>query len=248
MTLSYEPETRLDASAHELLDSLNSLIVREARQVATRRPSNHAAVSSSDILVSLKNRQERARWQERGAFSLQVTLTAVAISATAVSFATSLSLGGNTSGSDVVSSSKSLLTTVSLATLLIVAAATLFAIFRESKERQSKEDRSRSGTAHQSPSSRRGRELALLKGWSNLEELVKRELYSSPDEAPVCDLSGDIVRFSRLYDLDPEEIRYILRARNAVAHDPRSASAAEVRESLARLRLLIEKLSLLRSA
>jgi hypothetical protein len=41
MTLSYEPETRFDSSAQELLDSLNSLILREARQVATRRPSDY---------------------------------------------------------------------------------------------------------------------------------------------------------------------------------------------------------------
>lgn len=248
MTLSYEPETRFDASAQELLDSLNFLIIREARKVATRRPSDHTLVSSSDILVSLKKRQERARWRERGTFSLQVTLTAVAISATAVSFATSLSLGGNSSGSDVVSSSKSLLVTVLLATLLIVASATLFAIFRESKECQFENWRSRSSKAHQAPSSRCGRELALLSRWSGFEELMKRELYANPSDAPIQDLSGDIVRFSRLYDLDPEEIRSILRARNAVAHDPRSTSAAEVRESLLRLRSLTEKLSLLRSA
>lgn len=249
MTLSYEPETRLDASAHELLDSLNSLIVREARQVATRRPNDPTVVSSSDILASSKERRKSIRTLDLGAFSLQVTLAAFVISAMAVSFAAILSLGENSSRNDVAITSKSLLTMVLLATLIIVSAVTLLTILRQPKEqRQSDRTRSHSSAASQYPSSRRGRELALLRGWSDFEELVKREIYANPSEAPVHDLSGDIARFSQLYDLDPEEIRFILRTRNAVAHDPRSTSAAEVRESLLRLQSLIQKLSLLRSA
>jgi hypothetical protein len=42
------------------------------------------------------------------------------------------------------------------------------------------------------------------------------------------------------------QIRSILRTRNAVAHDPGVTSAAEICESLLRLRSLIKKLNLLR--
>lgn len=242
MTLSYEPEMRLDASAQELLESLNGLILREAQKIATRRPSDQNVVSSSDILASLEKRQERGRWRERAKFSVQVTLAAVAISATAVSFATILSLGGNPSGGDIVDFSKSLLTTVLLATLIIVSTGVLLAFFREPKESQFAKNQVRGSETRRALSSQRGRRLALLNGWSDFEKLMKRELYVNPSEVPVHDLSGDIVRFSRLYDLDPEDIRSILRARNAVAHDPRATSGAEVSESLLRLRSLTEKL------
>lgn len=77
--------------------------------------------------------------------------------------------------------------------------------------------------------------------------LMRQELYADPGDAPVHDLSGDMMRFAQRYDLDPEEIRSVLRARNAVAHDPRDISLAEIRRSMLRLRSLLDKLSPLRS-
>ncbi|HEY6424110.1 MAG TPA: hypothetical protein VIY28_12860 [Pseudonocardiaceae bacterium] len=240
MTRSYEPGTRLDASAQELFDWFNGRLLQEARKIAARRPDGNSRVSSSDILDSLRRQQERGRWRERAAFAAQVTLTALAISAAVMSFAiVRLVLGGEGTGvSDAVSSSRSLFTTVLLATLLIVATATLLAIFRESREGQS-----RIGKVRVARSSRRESEIALRTEWSDFEELMQRELYADPIEVPVQDLSDDIVRFSRRYDLDPEEIRSILRTRNAVAHDPRATSLREIRRNLLRLRSLLEKLS-----
>lgn len=247
MTRSYEQGTSLDASAQELLESFNGLLLREARKVAARRSSNNESesVSYRDILDSLGKRRERVRWRERAKFSVQVILTAVAISATVMSFAVTLLIvsSDDAGGSGAVSSSRSFFTTVLLAMLLIVSTAILFAFIREPKEGKSEKSRSRRWKALLARSSRRESELELLSGWSEFEALIKRELYTNPSDAPVYDLSGDIIRFSQRYDLNPEEIRSILRARNAVAHGSRATSLAEVRKNLLKLRSLLEKLS-----
>lgn len=216
MTRGYEPRTGLDTSAQELLESFNSVFLREARRVAARRSSDNNRVSFPDILNSPGRQQERVRWRERAAFSAQVILTAVAISAAVMSIAVTYLVisSDDTGGSGTVSSARSLFTTVLLATLLIVSAAILFAIFREpKKEGRSEKSQSRIEKVLLARSSRRESELALLSEWSDFEELIKRELYADPSDAPGHNLSRDIVRFSRRYDLDPEEIRSILRAR-----------------------------------
>lgn len=239
VTRSYKPGTRLDAGAEELLESVSGLILREARQAAARRTGDDNHVSSVDILGVLKRQQNCGRWRDRAAFAAQVILTAVAITATLTSFAAvRLTVGiAHPDKNGAVSSTTSFFTTVMLAALLIVAATVLVAVLRESKE-----DQRRTRKVRQARSSRREDRRALLSEWLDFEQLMRRQLYVDPSNAPVHDLSSDILRFSQLYDLDSDEIRSVLRVRNAIAHDER-VSAADVQESLRRLRLLRQKLS-----
>ena len=254
MTRSYKPGPRLEASAQELLESLNGLILREARQVAVRRrvdgESDGEKVSFWDILDSLEKSRKRGQRRERGAFAAQVTFTAIAISSAATSLAISflaVGTGGTRSGS--ATSSSSLLVTVILAMLLIVSSATLIAFFREPREsREPQGEGSPIGKARKPRHSRREDELALLKEWLDFEDFMKRELCGASSEAPVYDLSSSIVDFSRIYDLDPEEIRSILRVRNMIVHDPRLTSSVEIHKNLLKLRLLLEKLSPVRES
>jgi hypothetical protein len=75
------------------------------------------------------------------------------------------------------------------------------------------------------------------------EDFMKRELYGKSGEAPLDDLSGILVDFSLRYDLNPEEIRSILRTRNVVVYDRNLSSPDEVRQALLKIRLVFEKLS-----
>jgi hypothetical protein len=239
VTRRIKPGTRLDASAEELLESVSGLILREARQAAAQRTGDDNRVSSVDILDVLERQLKRGRWKDRTAFAAQVILTAVAIAATATSFAAvRLTVGiANPDKNGAVSSITSFFTTVMLATLLIVAAAVLVAVLRESKE-----DQRRTSKVRQAGSSRREDRRALLSEWLDFEQFMRRQLYVDPSNAPVHELSSDILRFAQVYDLDSDEIRSVLRVRNAIAHDER-VSAPDVQESLRRLRLLRQKLS-----
>lgn len=239
MTRSYKPDPHLEASAQELLESLNGLILREAHQVSIRRRSAAGQVSFSDILDILEKRQVRGRHRERGTFAIQVIFTATAVSSAVISLAiailavSSKDVGGGTT------SLSSLFVTVLLTMFLILGSATLLAVFRDPREGGGEDG----GGKRPSRRSRHEDERELLKEWLDFENFMTRELYGSSGEAPVCNLSGDIVDFSRLYDLDPEEIRSILRVRNAVVYDPKLTTPSEIRKNLLKLRLLLDKLS-----
>ena len=134
--------------------------------------------------------------------------------------------------------------TVFLVIAMSVAVATLFGLLYGASR-----DRDGSNRPWSTHHSRRGDGLALLGEWMEFEGFMKRELYGKLQEVPLDDLSGIIVDFSLLYDLNPEEIRSILRTRNAIFYNqPISSSggiwgsSGGIWGSLSELRSIFEKL------
>ena len=127
--------------------------------------------------------------------------------------------------------------TVFLVLSMSVAVATLLGIVYKASR-----DRDGSNKSWLPRYCRREDEATLLKEWVEFEDFMKRELYGKLGEVPLDDLSGIIVDFSLLYDLNPEEIRSILRTRNAIVYNQPISSPGEARRSLAELRSIFERL------
>lgn len=230
MTRSYESEARLNRGAEKLLESLPRSILQEAHQAAARRDEATKEVSPIDIIEGLEAKRKQNRRQDRVVFASQVFGTAVALSAIILSFAVAfLTVEDRQSAiSDNSGSTTSLFVTVLLVLLIVMGASLLMfvigdvlGVFRDRMFR----------------SSRYHNELALVNEWRVFENAMRRDLGASePGRGP--ELSALMQQFASLYGVDVEDVKKILRIRNAVAHGMSRASTRDVRESLGNLRML----------
>ncbi|MGH3821992.1 MAG: hypothetical protein ACRDRA_04010 [Pseudonocardiaceae bacterium] len=228
MTQGHESGVRPNPGAERLLEYLAESILQEA---AVRRNDPAGEISSLDIVATLESRRKLSRRRDRGAFAVQVLGTAIALSGAVTVLSTGLLALRNWQTGAVQPGP--FFTTVLLAILAVVAVTLL--MFRIGDISDGFRSRLLRGSRYEE-------ELELLRSWEIFEESMRRSVEEVDANNKRPDLSTVILKFADRYGVDPQQVKTVLRVRNAVAHRTSKVSAREVRVRLDELRKLREVL------